>query len=116
MASDEPLLLECGLTHIDWDTFVTKVKLEGGKTPTDFYRHFNAGWKSLSKGPYNKKIKVLLIGKTLGSADVVIVWQAENSEATKAFLDTILVSSTNSTHSCETLWGIKFFFYGQTGP
>jgi hypothetical protein len=113
MPSDETLLSECGLTHIgEWDTFFTKVKLLAGKTPTDFYQHFNTGWKSLSKGPHNNKIKVLLIGRTLGFADVLIVWQTENGEATKAFEDTILVSSTTCTHTCETAYCIKYRLWG----
>jgi hypothetical protein len=101
MATDEQLLKECGLSHIrDWHTFFTLVNLRGGKTPNKFYRHLSTGFKRVAKSKHAKHVRLVITGTTFGTTDLVVVWQAKDMEAAKAFLNNVLVGNT---HSCNTM-------------
>lgn len=63
-----------------------------------FYRHLNAGFRRLKRSQYAKRVKLVMAGTTFGSADLVVVWQAKDMEASKAFMDSVLVG-TNSSNS-----------------
>ena len=112
MATDtENLLAECGLIHhCDWLTFFTLVKLNPGKDTAMFYQHLHDEWRKLTSPPsgsYGQTLRLLIAGTTLGSADLVVVWQAENLDAAKAFTETVLVSDACATHSSNTLPCVK---------
>jgi hypothetical protein len=108
----EDLLRECGLSHhCEWHTFFTLVNLNAGKDTDAFYQHLRDEWIKLSKGPSGKNLRLVMSGATFGSADVVVVWQAKETDAAKEFAEKVLVADACATHSSNTLPCIRYWLH-----
>jgi len=103
MATFDELLKRCGLTHefsAEWHTHFSSVTFYAGKTPEMFYQHVADGWAKLEKYVQAQRLRLLIVATTFGPADAMIVWQAKDPEATKAFRDNVLAG--NGHHSITT--------------
>ena len=100
MENDDDILKVWGLSHAfgkDWNTYFSLVTLDTGKTQEMFFNHIKNAFKAVEKHVTNKNLRINIVGITFGRADAVIVWQAKNSEAAKAFRDAVLAG--NGHHS-----------------
>jgi len=100
MENDDDILKVWGLSHAfgkDWNTYFSLVTLDTGKTQEMFFNHIKNAFKAVEKHVTNKNLRINIVGITFGHADAVIVWQAKNSEAAKAFRDAVLAG--NGHHS-----------------
>jgi hypothetical protein len=97
--SSDPLS-ECGLSHErEWDTYFTLIDLYQGQKPEDLYRHIAKHFAELMKSNHSNKLRLLIVATTLGSADAVIVWQAKDWEAAKAFTDAVLIGAAYKSNT-----------------
>lgn len=116
MASEEELLRECGLYHEfgkDWDTYFSLVTFYGDRTLRAFCEHVNKGFKKLGGHVKTGKLRLHMVAITFGSADAVVVWQAKDADAAKAFMDAMLTGSgyISNTLKCSMSRG-----FGPVGP
>lgn len=97
--TDSKLLRECGLSHRfgEWHTFFTLVSLQAGKKPNMFYQHLHRGYRRLKKSEYARRVRLVVACKTIGPADIVLVWQTKDTETMKAFVDNVLVGNTHTS-------------------
>ncbi len=115
MATDEELMREIGLYHEfgkDHNTYFTLVTFYGDRSLHSFYEHVNKGFKSLDKN-VKARIRLHILGITFGSADAVIIWQAKDSEAEKAFMGAVL---TGTGYISNTLTCSMSIGFGPIGP
>ena len=116
MASEEEFLSEWGITHRfgkHADTYFTLVTFYGDRNPRTFYDHVNKAAKKLSQYRKDGRLQLHIAGVTFGSADAVLVWQAKDAEAAKAFMDAILTGPGYVSNSmlCSMSRG-----FGPVGP
>jgi hypothetical protein len=98
----------------DFNTYHTMVTLapdDCGPTscrnPAKFINHINANFKGSSN---TGDVRLHMVSVTLGSADVIIVWQARTTEAAKDFMEKVL-----SGYHCQTNTQIAMWSHGQGG-
>lgn len=95
MATEDNPLQSIGLSHAwgkDWYSYFSQIKFDpsSGKTIDQFYQHIVNGYKTLDKYVKADRVKIRNVAITFGVCDAIIVWQAKDAEATKAFRDAVL--------------------------
>lgn len=116
MADEDELLREWGLSHKfgkDWNTYFTSVSFYGNREPRTFFEHVNKGFKKLERYVKAGKLRLYIVGVTFGEADAMIVWQAKDIEAEKAFMTALLAEPgyISKTLQCRMSHG-----FGPVGP
>jgi len=69
----------------DFDTYCSLVTLIDPTKVDDFLRHINTSWGKVA----NNRLRLLFVGITFGCADVVVTWQAKDSDAAKEFSESV---------------------------
>jgi len=95
---DSGLSHEFGRRH---HTYFSEVTFGPQQTIDKFYDHINSGMRQLSDYVKADRIRLKIVAITFGSADAMIVWQAKDPRAAKAFRDNVLAS--NPPLQCVTL-------------
>jgi hypothetical protein len=98
---DEPLK-EIGLSHswgADWNTHFSHITFDpsANKTIPQFHQHIVNGYKKLDKYVKANRIRICIVATTFGACDEIIVWQAKDSEAAKAFRDAVLAGNGHTS-------------------
>ena len=104
MATDEDPLKSVGLSHSwgkDWNTFFSHITFGpgSGKTVDGFYRHIVSGYKTMDKYVKAGRVRICNVAITFGMCDAIIVWQAKDAEATKAFRNVVLAGNGHTSIS-----------------
>jgi hypothetical protein len=89
-----------GLSHrsqAGWATYYSLVTFEPNKTINKFLRHVEKAYSPLSRFVRNGRLRIRMVSIAFGIADAVIVWQAKDDNAAKAFRDNVLAG--NGHHS-----------------
>jgi hypothetical protein len=116
MADEDEFLIECGLSHEfgkDWNTYFTSVSFYGNREPRTFYELVNKGFKKLERFVKAGKLRLHIVAVTFGDADAIIIWQAKDVEAEKAFMTAVLAEPgyISKTLQCKMSQG-----FGPVGP
>lgn len=95
MAKTDDPLQAVGLSHNwgkDWFTYFSHLKFDpsSGKTIDQFYQHIVKGYGTLNSYVKANRIRICNVAITFGICDAIVVWQAKDAEATKAFRDAVL--------------------------
>ena len=97
----DEILKDLGLPiALDWYTFFTSVIFYPGKTPLKFYKDLYRDYKKIPQEFVKKeeeRIRILIVALTFGAADAMIVWQAKDVPAVKAFRDNVLAGNGQRT-------------------
>lgn len=96
MANDDEPLKPSGLSHKfgkDYHTYFSQITFGPQQKIRTFYEDINKGMQKLSSYVQSDRIRLKIVGITFGPADAMIVWQAKDPEAAKAFRDNVLTSN-----------------------
>jgi len=105
MANQEVLRKEWNISHTfgkNHNTYFTLVTFTGNRDPEKFLKNLDNAYPKLARHIKVGKLRLVIVGITLGSADAVIVWQANEAVAVKAFMSNVLAKPGLTTKTVGT--------------